>query len=120
MLHPLFSTIVQRPDLIIDHFFAYGLLFRKEATNAGTELLTRVIVGFITVLALVVFIILTGIALMLGVIHQFHWILIAVPASTLFLLIAGVLIVIKPSKNEHFPELKAQIENDVLALRTVS
>ena len=120
MLHPLFSTIVQRPDLIIDHFFAYGLLFRKEATNAGTELLTRVIAGFITVLALVVFMILTGIAIMLGVMHQFHWILIAVPAFTLFLLIAGVLIVIKPSKNESFPELKAQIENDALALRTVS
>lgn len=120
MLHPLFSTIVQRPDLVIDHFFAYGSLFRKEATNAGTELLARVVAGIVTVLALIVFIILTGIAIMLGVMHQFHWILIAVPAFTFLLLIVGVLVVIKPSKNERFPELKAQIENDALALRTVS
>jgi len=32
MLHPLFSTIVQRPDLIVDHLSAYSELLQKEAS----------------------------------------------------------------------------------------
>lgn len=121
MLHPLFSTIVQRPDLVMDHLSAYGSLFHKEATSAGSELLARAVAGIVAVLALVVFLSLTGTAVILGLLqNQFHWVLIAVPGVALILLIVAVLIATKPFKSERFPELKAQIDSDAQALRTVS
>ena len=121
MLHPLFSTVVQRPDLVMDHLSAYGSLFHKEASSAGSELLTRVVAGVIAILALVVFLGLTGTAIMLGLLqNQFHWVLLVVPGVALVLLIVAVLIATKPFKSERFPELKAQFDNDAQALRTVA
>lgn len=121
MLHPLFSTIVQRPDLVIDHLSAYGSLFHKEAASAGSELLVRAVAGLVAVLALVVFLGLTGTAVMLGLLQgQFHWVLLMVPGISLVLLIVAALIAMKPFKSERFPELKAQIDSDAQALRTVS
>ena len=121
MLHPVFSTIVQRPDLVIDHLSAYGSLFQKEATSAGSELLIRTAAGFATLLAFVIFLGLTGIALMLGMMqNQFHWILIFVPTISFVLMIVTGLIAMRPLKTKRFPEMKAQIESDALSLRTAS
>jgi membrane protein YdbS with pleckstrin-like domain len=121
MLHPLFSTIVQRPDLVLEHLSAYGSLFHKEATSAGSELLARVVAGVIAILALAVFLGLAGTAVMLGFMqNQFHWILVAVPAIAFVLLVIAILVAMKPLKSERFPELKSQIDSDAQALRTVA
>ena len=121
MLHPLFSTIVQRPDLVLDHLSAYASLFHKEASSAGSELLARVVAGVVAIMALVVFLGLAGIALMLGLLqNQFHWVLIAVPGFALALLCVAIMVAMKPLKSERFPELKAQIDSDAQALRTVA
>jgi uncharacterized membrane protein YqjE len=121
MLHPLFSTIVQRPDLVVDHLSAYGSLFHKEATSAGSDLVKRAVAGIVAILAFVIFLLLFGTALMLGFLqNQFHWVLVAVPAVALILAVIGALIASKPFKSERFPELKAQIDSDAQALRTAS
>lgn len=118
MLHPLFSTLIQRPDLIADHAAAYGSLFVQEATDVGHEVLTRVIAWLIAVLAAVVFLGLAGTAVMLGVLNNhFHWVLVAVPGVALLLTIAAVLRAQKPVSSKRFPELKAQIDSDTKALR---
>lgn len=121
MLHPLFSTIVQRPDLVMDHLSAYGSLFHREAASAGNDLMARAVAGVVAILALVVFMVLTGTAVMLGFLqNQFHWALIVVPGVALLLTVIAGAIVMKPLKSERFPELKAQIDSDAQALRTVS
>lgn len=81
----------------------------------------RAVAGVAAILALVLFLVLAGIALMLGFLHnQFHWMLVAVPGVALLLAgIAGV-IVMRPLKVERFPELRAQIDSDAQALRIVS
>ena len=105
----------------MEHLSAYGSLFHKEASSAGSELLRRAIAGVIAILALVVFLGLSGTALMLGLLHnQFHWILLAVPGVALVLLIVATLIAMKPLRSERFPELKAQFNSDAQALRIVS
>jgi ABC-type sugar transport system permease subunit len=121
MLHPLFSTIVQRPDLVMDHLSAYASLFHKEASSAGSELLARLVAGVVAIMALVVFLGLAGTSLMLGLLqNHFHWVLIAVPGSALVLLALAVMVAMKPLKSERFPELKAQVDSDAQALRTVA
>lgn len=119
MLHPLFSTIIQRPDLVVDHLSAYGALIRHEATKIGIELLVRVAAWITALIAGIIFLIFAGIAFMLGFSNQeFHWVLIIVPGVLLAVSVIAVLIARKPLPNEHFPELKAQVENDAEALRT--
>lgn len=121
MLHPLFSTIVQRPDLVIDHLSAYGALMRQEATSTGTKFLMRIAVWVAALLAGVLFLLFAGIALMLGFVNQqFHWMLVVVPGIMLIVAIVSVVIAKKPFESEHFPELKAQIDSDTEALRIVA
>ena len=121
MLHPLFSTIVQRPDLVLDHISAYGALFHEEASSAGAEILQRVAAWVLAILATAVFLGLSGTALMLGFMqNRFHWVLVAVPGFALLLLVIAVLVAKKPLRSERFPELRAQLDSDALALRSVS
>jgi peptidoglycan/LPS O-acetylase OafA/YrhL len=121
MLHPLFSTIVQRPDLVLDHLSAYGALFHEEATNAGSEFLGRVVAWVLALLAALLFLGLAGTALMMGFMqNHFHWVLVAVPGFALLLLVAAVIRAKKPLRSERFPELRAQLDSDALALRSVA
>ena len=121
MLHPLFSTLVKRPDLVMDHLSAYAALFHQEATSAGAELLQRVVAWLLAVLAAVVFLGLAGTAAMLGVLqNQFSWVLVIVPGVALLLVIGSVMFALKPFKSERFPELKSQFDSDAQALRSVA
>ena len=118
MLHPLFSTLVQRPDLVMDHLSAYAALAQQEAASAGGELVERMVAWVAAALCAVVFLGLAGTALMLGLLqNQFHWVLVAVPGAALLLLMAALVTAKKPLKSEHFPELKAQLDSDAQALR---
>lgn len=120
MLHPLFSTLVQRPDLVIDHLSAYAALFHDEASAAASSFLGRAVAWVLVALSAVVFLGLTGTALMLGLLqNQFHWALVAVPGFALGLLVIALFVAKKPFPRESFTELKAQMDNDKRALRSV-
>ncbi len=118
MLHPLFSTVIQRPDLVADHVSAYAALFNQEVKAIGTNVATRIAAWILAVLCGFLFLSLAGGAVMLGFINnQFHWALVAVPGLALLLTIVAFLKARQPMPQEHFPELKAQLDNDVRALR---
>lgn len=120
MLHPLFSTMVKRPDLVVDHVSAYAALAHQEAISAGTDVLARAAAWMLAVLTGVVFLGLTGVAVMLGLMqNQFHWVLVLVPAVALLLVVFAILRALKPWQTERFSELKAQIDSDIRALRMV-
>ena len=121
MLHPLFSTLVKRPDLVVDHISAYAELLQVEAGDLVRDLLMRAALWIVAVIAGAVFLALAGTAVMLGLLqNQFHWGLIAVPGTALLLLFVVVIRAIKPWKTERFPELKAQVACDVEAMRAAA
>lgn len=118
MLHPLFSTLIQRPDLLAGHVSAYAALFNQEMKAIGTNVAMRIAAWALAVLCGFLFLSLAGVAVMLGfVTNQFHWALVAVPGIALLLTIAAFLKARQPMPQEHFPELKAQLDSDVDALR---
>ena len=118
MLHPLFSTLVQRPDLVVDHVSAYASLFHEEASAAGVELVKRMLAWLLVVAAAGLFLVLAGTALMLGMLqNQFHWVLIVVPSMALLLGVVALILAKRPLRSERFPELKAQMDSDARALR---
>lgn len=121
MLHPLFSTLIKRPDLVVDHLSAYAELVQMEVGDVVGDLLTRAASWIAAVIAGALFLVLAGIALMLGLLqNQFHWSLVVVPGAALLLLVVAVVRALKPWKAERFPELRAQVASDVEALRAVA
>lgn len=121
MLHPLFSTLIQRPDLLVEHISAYGALFHQEATQAGSMLVKRYLAWAIAAICGLVFVLFAGVALMMGTLqNQFHWILLAVPGSALMLMLVAIAKARATLTEASFTELKSQIDSDIQALRAAS
>ena len=120
MLHPFFSTLIQRPDLLMVHVSAYGALIQQEVSQAGAALVTRYIAWALAATFGVVFLLFSGVALMLGVLHnQFHWVLVAVPGCAFLIMLIAMSRAKAPLKQEQFKELKAQIGSDMLAMQAM-
>lgn len=121
MLHPLFSTLIQRPDLLVEHVSAYSALLHQEAELAGSQLASRFMAWGIAALCGLVFVLFAGMALMMGMLHnQFHWVLLAVPGAALLLTLIAFTKAKKPLTEARFTELKAQVESDIQALKAAS
>jgi hypothetical protein len=120
MLHPLFSLLIQRPELVVDHVAGYAALVEQEASTAGSEMMRRAVAWLLVTLALAVFVALAGVALMLGVLQgEFHWVLIAVPAAALVLASIAFSVARKPLSPDCFREVKSQVQADLRTLRSV-
>jgi len=119
MLHPIFSTAVSRPDLVVDHLAAYVDLAAQEATSTGTDLAVRVLGWVLAGLFLLLFLGLAGTALMLGLLQdRFHWVLAAVPGAALVLAVVALLATRRPPPGRRFAELRRQFATDLGLLRS--
>ncbi|MES2979649.1 MAG: phage holin family protein [Pseudomonadota bacterium] len=118
MLHPLFSTLIQRPDLVVDHVSAYVDLIGQETAQIGSDLVHRAVAWVVAGVCALLFLVFAGVALMLGMVtQQFHWILVAVPGVMLLLTAVAYGRAKTAIPSERFPELKSQIKSDTQALR---
>jgi hypothetical protein len=120
MLHPIFSLLIKRPELVIDHVAGYAALVQEEASSVGTEVAKRAIAWVVTLFGLLIFLVLAGVAAMLGVMQgEFHWILVVVPAIALVISVVSWSIARQRLPAKAFTELKAQLDADAQALRAV-
>jgi peptidoglycan/LPS O-acetylase OafA/YrhL len=120
MIHPIFSVLISRPELVVDHVSGYAALMREEASTVGTEVAKRAIAWAIAAVALMVFLVLAGVAAMLGVLHgTFHWILVVAPGLPLALAVAAWNVARRRLPEKAFTELKAQLDADAQVLRTL-
>jgi hypothetical protein len=118
LVHPIFKVLIRRPDLVADHLSGYAVLAQQEATTLGAELLRRAIAWGVAAAAFLVFLILAGVALMLGFMQeQFHWVLVLAPGAALALALAAVGVARKSLPTQAFVELRGQLEADAQALR---
>ena len=111
MIHPIFSVLVNKPELLFDHVAGYAALLREETSSVGLQVARRAVAWAVVFVGLVVFLVLLGVAVMLGVMQgQFHWALVAVPGVPLAL--AGVAWTVARQRlpEQAFTELKAQLD----------
>lgn len=121
MLHPIFSTAIQRPDLIAEHIAAYSAVISQDANAVKLQVMRRAIAGGMAVICGSVFLSMMGTAVMLGFIqNQFSWALVIVPGIALLLTVVAVFKAVQPLAQGNFSELKAQLKSDVDALRMAS
>lgn len=120
MIHPIFSVLIRRPELVVDHVAGYAALVREEASGLGSEVTRRLIAWGVAAASFLVGLILAGVAAMLGALQsEFHWTLLAVPAIPLVLAAVAVLEARKPLPDKAFSELRSQLDADAQALRTL-
>jgi hypothetical protein len=120
MVHPIFSVLITKPELVMEHVAGYASLMRQEASSVGLEVTKRAIAWGVTLFSLLVFLILAGVAAMLAAVQdQFHWAFLFVPAIALALAFVGFTVARKPLPEKAFTELKAQLDADAQALRAI-
>jgi len=118
MLHPLFTLLIRKPELVVEHLAGYGALIHEEVSDVGVQLVSHIGAWMATLVMAIFFIIMTGMAIMLGcVLNTFHWALVLVPGFALLAAIACFLYARTPMPATRFDGLKAQIEADVQSLR---
>lgn len=118
MLHPLFSLIVRRPDLVAEHAAGYAALVHGEVASLGVELVERLVALVVAAIAAVTFLTLAGVAVMVGTTSGYHWSLLAVPGVALLVAVLGAWFAKKPMTPNRFAEVKDQVRADLDALRT--
>jgi hypothetical protein len=117
MLHPIFSTVLGRPELIADHLANYAALIREEGGIAGRSLVRRAVAGVLAAVSAMLALGLIGTAAMLGVLHgRFHWILVLVPAVAVAVAAVASWIATRPTSLHAFQDLTAQLDADVHAM----
>lgn len=119
-LHPLLSVLIRRPGLLLDHLAGYAALVREEGQASGAELARRLAAWVAALVCFLLFLLLAGVAAMLGALHgQFHWMLLLVPGTALALAIVAFLQARHRPARPAFTELRAQLDADAQALRTL-
>jgi hypothetical protein len=119
IVHPIFSVLVSRPELVMDHVAGYAALAQEEANSVGTEVAKRAVAWAGCAVGALLFVLFAGIAIMLGAVSGFHWTLVAVPAVPLVLAGAAFMVARKRMPGRVFAELRAQLDADAQALRTL-
>lgn len=118
LVHPIFKVLISRPELVVDHLGGYAALAQQEASALGVEMLRRAVAWGIAAVSFVVFLVLAGVAVMLGVMQgEFHWVLVFAPGMVLALALVAMVIARKTLPTQAFVELRGQLEADAQALR---
>jgi hypothetical protein len=118
MLHPIFSTVVARPDLVLDHMSGYVALAAEEVATTGNDFKRRAIGLAVAGVFVLLFLVFAGVATMLGfAIGQFHWALAAVPGVALLVALAAYFGTRPPPVSERFAELRNQARADMALMR---
>jgi low affinity Fe/Cu permease len=120
MVHPIFSVLLTKPHLVMEHVSGYASLMREEASSVGAEVAKRAVAYAVCLVAMLVFLVLLGVAAMLGAMFgEFHWTLVVVPGIALVISIGAFLVARQRLPEKAFAELKAQLDADAQALRAI-
>ena len=118
MLHPLFTLLIRKPELVLEHLAGYGSLVHEEVASVGNHWVARIAAWAVVGVMGMVFLVLAGVAAMLGAMqHTFHWALLAVPGVALLAALVAYGIAKRPIPSNQFADIKAQVDADIQALR---
>lgn len=121
MVHPIFVAVLRRPELLFTHLANYVELVRGELSAVGSSLAMRAASAVVALVALLLAVGLTGIAVMLGFLHgSFQWVLVIVPGAAWVLVLIGVVLAMRSSTvKEKVDDVKDEMEADLRMLRLI-
>jgi hypothetical protein len=119
IVHPIFSVLVSRPELVLEHVAGYAALAKEEASTAGAEVTRQAVAWAVCGACALLGLLFAGIALMLGAVAGFHWALVVVPGVVLLVALVAFVMARRHSPRHAFAELRAQLHADAQVLRTL-
>ncbi|MDB5826805.1 MAG: hypothetical protein JWQ73_1025 [Variovorax sp.] len=120
MIHPIFMTVLRRPELLANHLANYAELVKGELAALGTALAVRAAGAVVALVAVLLALGLTGIAVMLGFLHgAFHWVLIIVPGVAWVLAGVGAALAMRSTVKGEVEGLKDEVQADFNMLRLI-
>lgn len=119
MIHPIFMTILRRPDLVVRHLSNYGEMVKSELSAIGQSFALRAAAAAVALVALLLALGLTGMAVMLGFLQGYHWVLLAVPAVAWALSAIGAIYAMRSPVQEHVEGIKSEMDADVQMFRLI-
>lgn len=119
MLPPLLKIIINEPGLLSEHLDAYSQLLIKDVSLWQISLKRQMKWKMALVGNLFLFLLFSGIAVMLwGTTQTTHWSLIVIPLIPLLMaIVAALMLPRKDSVRKPFAALKKQICSDMQMLR---
>lgn len=112
----IIKLLLKNPDLLIAHIRNYGALIGGEAQAVWRHLLRNIICLAVMVIALLACLILSGVALMVGLLQgQFHWVLLVVPLSMALVALVAALLVKRPLLRPAIAVVSTQLAADARA-----
>lgn len=116
----MIRLLVTRPDLVLDHLSGYTALAQEEAQRFGQELIQRIVAWVLAGIFGLLAAILTGVALMMGVMmQQFHWALAVVPGVCLAATALALVKACKPGSRQGWQRIRDQFDADAAALEAL-
>jgi hypothetical protein len=120
MLHPIYATLLHRPDLVADHLLAYTDLLQLQSQDLIKALGRRGLACLVAVMGAALSLVFAGTALMLALLlDRFHPALILLPAGFALLALSAGLLACRQISTPAFAHIKAQWEQDLQALRAL-
>lgn len=119
MIHPIFMTVLRRPDLVVRHLSNYGEMVKSELSAIGQSFALRAAAAAVALVALLLALGLTGMAVMLGFLQGYHWVLLAVPAVAWALSAIGAIYAMRSPVQEHVDGIKSEMDADVQMFRLI-
>lgn len=120
MVHPIFMTVLRRPELLFTHLANYAEFVKAEVSSLGCSLAIRAASVAVALVALLLALGLTGIAVMLGFLQgAFHWVLVIVPGVAWLFMLIGVTLAMRSTVKEKVNDVKDEVASDSRMLRLI-
>lgn len=120
MLHPIYATLLHRPDLVADHLLAYADLLQLQSRDLIRTLRGRGLAWLVAIVGAGLTLVFAGNALMLVLLlDRFHPALVVLPAGCALLALLAGLLARRPLPSPAFDPIRAQWEQDLQALRAL-
>ncbi|RYF83003.1 MAG: hypothetical protein EOO29_05030 [Comamonadaceae bacterium] len=119
-LHPLFRVALRHPDLIADHLANHAAHVKAQVAAAGRSWGRKLAGAAVAIVAVLIALNLTGIAIMLGAV-QGHWhaALIWVPAVAWLIALIGGAVAWRESTRSEVQEVKDEVRADAQMLALI-
>ena len=118
MIHPIFKAALKRPDLVFQHLANYVELLKEEAADLGKGLALQAVGAVAAIVALLLALGLTGVAVMQGVLHgTFNWVLVIVPGVAWLFVLIGVAIAMRSTLQGEIQDVRDEVASDLEVLR---
>ena len=117
MIYALLKALILKPQLLTAHVRNYGEFVRSEMQGTVRQWAITAAAWATFAIGMLVFVLLCGVAAMIGMLHgQYHWILIVVPAIPLLLAVAALIVALRKTEGSSIDTIKQQFAADMQAL----